>query len=598
MSLAVRIRRVSVPVLLASMLCLTACQQAAVREPQAPPAWTAGVAAANPYAVEAGLEILHQGGSAVDAAVAVQAMLGLVEPQSSGLGGGAFLMYYEAATGRTTAFDGRESAPAGAKPDMFLKADGQPMNHGDGVVTGRSTGVPGAIAMLGLAHDRFGKRPWEDLFGPAIRAADQGFIVPPRLGRAANGAWAASNTPDARALFTRADGKRIQAGESFSNPAYAVTLRALAAGGPRTLLRPPFSTQIIERTHAEPLPGTLVQADFDAYQPQAREPLCGPFRMYVVCVPPPPSSGVALLQVLALLDHTDIAGRGPSDPQAWFLFAEASRLMYADRNQYVGDPAFVDVPVAGLLDPAYVAQRAAMIGKTAGPAPQAGLPPGFERGRDSTREPGGTSHFVVIDAAGNVVSMTTTVESVFGSGRVVGGFFINNQLTDFSFAPVEGGKPVANAVAGGKRPRSSMSPVIVLDHEGRLVAALGSPGGSAILAYNAKTLVGLLAWNLPMQQAIDLPNLIAAGDSYLGETDLFRPELIRGLAARRAQIKTWRGEGSGIQGFVVRDGRALDGAADPRRDGEWRTVGQPMPTHYLRDAVPDAWIPDHEKKGD
>lgn len=570
----VRIRRVSIPVFLAALLPLAACQQAPVHEAEAPraPTTAAGVAAANPYAVEAGLEILRAGGSAVDAAVAVQAMLGLVEPQSSGIGGGAFLMYYDAATGRITAFDGREAAPAGATPGMFLKANGEPMAWRDGVVGGRSTGVPGAIAMLGTAHERFGERPWKELFGPAIRAADQGFKVPGRLARFANGDWPQARLEDARALFTRPDGQRIQAGETFRNPAYAATLRALAAGGPRTLLKPPFSTQIIERTHAPPLPGTLVQADFDAYEPRVNEPVCGPFRAYLVCVPPPPSSGVALLQVLAILDRTDIASRGPEDPQAWFLFVEASRLMYADRNQYVGDPAFVDVPVAALLDPDYVDSRAALIGERAGPPPRAGLPPGFERGTDATDEPAGTSHFVVIDAAGNAVSMTTTVESLFGSGRAVDGFFLNNQLTDFSFVPVEVGKPVANAVAGGKRPRSSMSPVIVLDRDGRLVAALGSPGGSSILAYNAKTLIGLLAWNLPVQRAIDLPNLIAVGSNYFGEVTKFPPEVLQALASLGIEIKSGRGEESGLHGMAVRGGGMLEGGADPRREGQFRTV--------------------------
>jgi gamma-glutamyltranspeptidase/glutathione hydrolase len=577
MSLTGRVRRLAFPVFLATLLPLAACQAPPVHESPAPaaaPRWNAGVAAANPYAVEAGLQILRAGGSAADAAVAVQAMLGLVEPQSSGLGGGGFLMYYDAATGKITAFNGREAAPAGATPDMFLRADGTPLKFFDAVVGGRSTGVPGAIAMLGEVHERFGRKPWHDLFDPAIRTAEEGFKVPVRLGRVANSSYPQARTADAQALFTRPDGQRIQVGELFRNPAYAATLRALAGGGPRTLLRPPYSTDIIERTHAEPLPGTLTQADFDRYQPKIDEPLCGPYLVYTVCVPPPPSSGVALLQVLAILDHTDIAERGPADPQAWYLFAEASRLMYADRDRYVGDPAFIDVPVQGLLDPGYVASRATLIGETAGPAPTAGTPPGFDRGQDATHEPGGTSHFVVVDAAGNVVSMTTTVENNFGSGRAVDGFFLNNQLTDFSFVPTEGGRPVANAVAGGKRPRSSMAPVIVLDRDGKLVAALGSPGGITILEYNAKTLVGLLGWRLSMQQAIDLPNLRALGDTYYGETGKFDPAVLQALAARGVRVLPFpnAAEASGLHGVVVRDGHQLEGAADPRRDGVWRTV--------------------------
>jgi gamma-glutamyltranspeptidase/glutathione hydrolase len=281
---------------------------------------------------------------------------------------------------------------------------------------------------------------------------------------------------------------------------------------------------------------------------------------------------VSLLQMLAILEQTDIARRGPADPQAWFLFAEASRLMYADRDRYVADPAFVAVPVQGLLDPAYVAARASMIGEQAGPPPAAGDPPGpaaARFGEDATVEVAGTSHFVVVDAEGNVASMTTSVESLFGSGRAVGGFFLNNQLTDFSFRAVEDGRPVANAIAPGKRPRSSMSPVVVLDRNGRLLAALGSPGGSAILAYNAKTLVGLLAWNLPLQQAIDLPNLVARGKDFFGEVNKFPPEVLTALAARGVEVKGGRGEESGLHGVVLRDS-GPEGAADPRREGVWR----------------------------
>jgi gamma-glutamyltranspeptidase/glutathione hydrolase len=455
---------------------------------------------------------------------------------------------------------------------MFMGADGEPLPWREGVLGGRSTGVPGVMPMLGAAQERFGALPWHTLFDEVIRTAEQGFVVPARLARFASGPWPQAGGPDARALFGRPDGSTVQAGEPFTNPAFAETLRRMAERGPRTLLEPPISTAIIERTHAEPLPGTLAQADFDTYRPRVAEPVCGPFLVYVVCVPPPPSSGVSLLQMLAILDRTDIAARGPGDPQAWFLFAEASRLMYADRNRYVADPAFVPVPVDGLLEPGYVATRAALIGERAGPAPAAGTPPGFARGADATRERAGTSHFVVVDAAGNVVSMTTSVESLFGSGRAVGGFFLNNQLTDFSFRPVENGLPVANAVAPGKRPRSSMSPVIVLDGEGRLVAALGSPGGSAILAYNAKVLVGMLAWGLPLQAAIDLPNLIASGDSFFGEAAKFPPAVIEGLAARGIEVRPGRGEESGLHGVVFHRDGTVEGAADPRREGTWRTL--------------------------
>jgi gamma-glutamyltranspeptidase/glutathione hydrolase len=569
--------------LLACLLACAACQHeprrtdtrmaAAGSAPHAAP-HAAGVAAANPVAAEAGLEILRAGGGAVDAAVAIQAALGLVEPQSSGIGGGAFLLHYDAQTKRITAYDGREAAPAGATPGMFLDEQGQPLSFADAVTSGRSTGVPGAMAMLGLAHQQHGRLSWSALFGGVARVADEGFVVPKRLARFANSQFRQATLPDARALFGKADGSTVQAGETLRNPAYAATLRALAERGPRALLQSPIADEIIARTRAEPRPGTLVAADFAAYRPRQTDPLCRPYRIYVVCVPPPPSSGVSLLQMLAILEQTDIARRGPTDPQAWFLFAEASRLMYADRDRYVADPVFVSVPVEGLLDPSYVAARAKLIGDHAGTPPGAGEPPALasaaQYGRDATVEVAGTSHFVVVDAEGDVVSMTTSVESLFGSGRAVGGFFLNNQLTDFSFRAVEDGRPVANAVAPGKRPRSSMAPVLVLDRDGRLLAALGSPGGSAILGYNAKTLVGLLAWNLPLQQAIELPNLFARGKDFFGEVGKFPPAVLEGLAARGVEVKAGRGEESGLHGVVVRERGQLEGGADPRREGVWR----------------------------
>jgi len=533
---------------------------------------TAGVAAANPHAVDAGLEILAAGGTAVDAAVAVQAMLGLVEPQSSGIGGGAFLLYYDSTTQKVTAFDGREIAPKAATPGMFLGQDGAPLSYSDAVLSGRSTGVPGAVAMLGSAHARHGALPWEKLFAPAIRAAEDGVAVPKRMARFINGDFEQSQEPDVRALFSHADGRPLQAGDAFRNPVYAGTLRHIAGQGPRALLEPPLRDAIIARTHADPRPGTLVAADFDAYQPRVTEPLCGPFLVYIVCVPPPPSSGVALLQMLAILDRTDIAARGPADPQAWFLFAMASRLMYADRDQWLADPAFVDVPVEGLLDAEYIRRRAALIGTVAGPAPAAGNPVPIQRGTDATIEAAGTSHFVVVDRAGNIVSMTTTVESLFGSGRAVGGFMLNNQLTDFSFRPEIDGVPAANAVAAGKRPRSSMAPVIVLDASGNAVAALGSPGGSAILAYNAKTILGLLAWHLPLQEAINLPNVIARGEETFGEAPKLAPGVLDALAARGVVVKPGRGEESGLHGVVVAPDGTATGAADPRREGVWKAL--------------------------
>jgi gamma-glutamyltranspeptidase/glutathione hydrolase len=312
----------------------------------------------------------------------------------------------------------------------------------------------------------------------------------------------------------------------------------------------------------------MTLADLANYSPVKREALCRPYRITIICTPPPPSSGVGLLQLMAILERTDIAARGPDDPQAWFLFAEASRIMYADRDLYVGDPAFTSVPVAGMLDEAYVDSRRKLIGRTAGPPPAAGVPAGARiTPADTTPEPAGTSHFIVRDRAGNVVSMTTTVESIFGSGRMVDGFFLNNQMTDFAFTPRDAqGRPAANAVAPGKRPRSSMAPTILLTRDGRFAGAFGSAGGNAILAYVAKSMVAAVDWKMPVQQAIAAPNLIARGANFQGEVDKFPPELLAELRARGIELRPGQGEDSGVHGVMIRDGK-IDGGFDPRREG-------------------------------
>src|SRR4051812_5435894 len=404
------------------------------------------VIAANPLAARAGLKVLKRGGSAVDAAIAVQAMLSLVEPQSSGVGGGAFMTYYDGRTGKISVYDGREVAPAQATSTMFLDAAGKPLPFNTAVLSGRATGVPGAVKMLGLAHDEHGKLPWRTLFGDAEQTARAGFIVSARLNRMIHAHEAENSAPDVIAYFSKRDGTLLNAGDRLVNRPYADFLRRLAAQGPPALYTGSTAARIVAKTHQAPLAGTMTMADLANYRPIKREPVCGPFRVYVLCAPPPPSSGVGLVQLMMLLDRTDIASRGPNDPQAWYLFAEASRLMYADRDKYVGDPAFVKVPVAGLLDPAYVAERARLIGATAGPPPAPGVPEAaLVAGADKTLEPTGTSNLVIRDADGNVVSMTTTVESIFGTGRMVDGFFLNNQLTDFSFSPTDDqGRPVAN----------------------------------------------------------------------------------------------------------------------------------------------------------
>ena len=534
----------------------------------AQPAW---VAAANPLAVDAGLEILGKGGNAIDAAVAVQAMLGLVEPQSSGIAGGAFLLYYDAHSRKVSAVDGRERAPAGAQPDMFLDEHGKPLPFVEAVRSGRSTGVPGVIAMLYAAHAKLGALRWKELFQPAIRAASLGFKVPARLALFLGEGSPFPPTNEVRTLFSRPDGETIQEGDLFRNPEYARTLERIALDGPRALYEGAVANEIVATTHQAPFPGTMTLKDLTSYRAIWAAPLCRPYRGYTVCVPPPPSSGVCLLEMLSILDKTDIAGRHAADPQAWFLFAQASRLIYADRDRYVADPRFVQVPVERLLDPAYVRLRLQLIGQHAGAAPPAGEI-SMPRGRDATAESAGTSHLVVVDADGNAVSMTTTVESVFGSGRTVRGFVLNNQLTDFSFVPTEAGRPVANAVHGGKRPRSSMAPIIVLDRFGNFVAALGSPGGSAILEYNAKALVGLLAWKLSLKQAIELPNLIARGDTFSGEIGKFSPALLAGLRERGIELKSGHAENSGLHGVVRLADGSYEGAADSRREGVARML--------------------------
>ncbi|PJI90027.1 gamma-glutamyltransferase family protein [Sphingomonas koreensis] len=526
------------------------------------------VAAAHPLAVEAGLEVLRKGGSAVDAAVAVQAMLSLVEPQSSGLGGGAFMVRYDAKTKGITVYNGRETAPAGATPDMLLGPDGKPLSFFTAVVSGRATGVPGVVRMLALAQERHGNLAWKDLFGDVIRTADQGFTVTERLA-----GMIASRAPQARgadavAYFRNERGEQIRAGDTLRNPAYAAFVRRLAAQGPDAMYKGETARRIVARLREGEFASTMTEADIAGYKPEVRDAVCNPYRVYILCAPPPPSSGVGLLQLMAMIERTDIGTRGPNDPVAWVKYAEASRVMYADRDAYVGDVP--TVPVKGMLDPAYVASRAALVGDRAGPAPQPGTPPGAVTARiDATNEVAGTSHFIVIDGEGNAVSMTTTVESLFGSGRMVDGFFLNNQMTDFSFIP-EG----PNAIAPGKRPRSSMVPTIILNPDRSLAGAIGSPGGNAILAYVSKALLGIVEWNMPVADAIALPNLVARGSSFNGEESKFAPPILAGMAERGVVVRGGSGENSGLHGVMLRNG-GFDGGADPRRDGVARSITLP-----------------------
>ena len=530
------------------------------------------VAAANPYAAEAGLEVLRSGGSAVDAAVAVQAALGLVEPQSSGLGGGAFLLVYDARTGEVWNYDGREEAPSAADETLFLDENGEPLRYFDGIVSGRSTGTPGAMVMLGRAHEDYGALAWKELFAPVIPLADEGFEVSPRmnslLGRMQQFGSPLAEDAEAGPLWYPG-GEPIAAGETLINPAYGNVLRALAEN-PRALVEGPIAAAIAAKVAEEPRPGTLSVEDMASYQAVKRPGVCGEYRGYKVCgARPPASGGVAILSALGMLENFDMAALGPT-VEGWHVFIEASRLAYADRDAYVSAPESMEVSIEDLLDEDYLAARSDLIKMD---AVMASAKPGLGDCEDATPDSPGTSHFTVVDGNGLTVSMTTTVEGAFGSQRMVNGFVLNNQLTDFSFRSVdEAGCPIANRVGPGKRPRSSMSPTIVFNPDGTFLMTTGSPGGNSIIAYTLKTLVGTLDWGLAPQAAADLPNVIARGDVVSIEKDAMDETVVEALRALGHEIRTDRGEISGIH-IIQRgaEGR-LTGAADKRREGVARAV--------------------------
>ncbi|WP_448202781.1 gamma-glutamyltransferase [Azospirillum sp. sgz302134] len=527
------------------------------------------VAAANPLAAEAGREILRAGGSAVDAAIAVQLVLNLVEPQSSGIGGGAFLLHYDAGTKAVASYDGRETAPAAAKPERFLGADGKPMSFYDAVVGGRSVGVPGTVKLLEHAHRLHGKLPWPRLFAPAIALAENGFTVSPRLnGQLAMEKYLPAN-PTARAYFYQPDGTPWPVGHVLKNPEFAATLRAIADKGSSAFYEGPIAADIVKAVTGHPTnPGDLTEADLKAYEVKERAPVCGSYRVYTLCgMGPPSSGGVAVLQMLTMLERKDIGARRNDPAQVAHWFAEAGRLAYADRALYLGDPDFVKVPVKGLLDRGYLMSRAALIGETSMGKAQPGEPP-YKESRDwgfAEAQEHGTSHISVIDGAGNAVAMTTTIEDGFGSRQMVRGFLLNNELTDFAFAPSDGDKPVANRVEPGKRPRSSMAPTLVFLRDGSLAASVGSPGGSAIINYVGKTLITLLDWGFDPQQAVDYPNF----GSRNGPTELEQGTEAEGwkaaLEAKGHTVKAIELT-SGTQALVVTP-NGLSGGADTRREG-------------------------------
>jgi|CXWL01.1.fsa_nt_gi gamma-glutamyltranspeptidase/glutathione hydrolase len=567
-------------------LTLAACASGSAPTPEAdaPPQGEAMVSAANAHAVEAALEILRDGGSAVDAAIAAELVLGLVEPQSSGIGGGGFLMFYNGETEQIVGYDGRERAPAAATANMFLDAQGRPMPFIDAVASGRSTGAPSLVAMLKMAHDEHGRLPWARLFEPAIALADNGFAVSPRLARLIAGAGERGRLRAdfaARAYFFDREGAPWPIGHVLRNPQYAATLRAIAAQGPSALTSGPIAEAIVAAVRRNPRGGSLTLEDLQAYQPKRFEPVCGSYRVYRVCSASAPSSGNAVISILGLYERARPHPDGASNPDDWAAFLWASRLAYADRDHYMADDEFAPMPTQELVARDYLNQRAALIDLNVAPTrTDPGVPAGEELfnhwGRADMGDDPGTTHMSIVDAWGNAVALTATVESAFGSQRMVAGFMLNNQLTDFSFSPTLNGRPVANSVEPRKRPRSSMAPTIVTDRNGELVLVIGSPGGSAIIGYVARTTIGILDWNLPVQDAINLGNATARTAPARIEAPRMPAGVLPALTARGWVVTESALEESGLHAIRVTDA-GLEGGADPRREGVVARVPAPAP---------------------
>jgi gamma-glutamyltranspeptidase/glutathione hydrolase len=542
--------------------------------------WQLGAIAtvANPHATAAAMEMLQQGGHAVDAAIAAHAVLGLVEPQSSGLGGGGFMLVYNRDNDSLSFLDGREIAPAGASVDMFMRGD-QVMNFFEARQSGKAIGVPGTVALYKAAHDQFGQLPWTTLFGPAIRLATEGFEVSPRFANYLPGMQQRSLlavNPGTSGYFYP-DGEPLKAGHLLKNPEYADTLSRIINEGPDAFYRGEIAEQIVAAARAEPDPGALTLQDMANYRVARRNVICGDFRDMEICTTSPPSSGGAQIMMAALYDH--LLPPGASQPDRIATFVDAQRLAYADRDQYFGDPDEVDIPLEQLLDPAYLEFRATeRFAPGAVPTPGdpglvlLGAPIAGIFGADTTEEAAGTTHLSIIDSDGNAVSMTMTVESVFGSQRWAAGFVLNNEMTDFARAvPADGSRP-ANAIAPGRRPRSSMSPTMVFDSQGDLLMITGSPGGNSIPAYVAKTIVGVLDWGFTAQQAADFPNIVARGETVRVEVGVDPgPNIAADLQSRGYNVQQSQGENSGLHIIVVGE-NGLDGAADMRREGTVSTL--------------------------
>ncbi len=544
------------------------------------PKWTQGamVAAANPHAVNAAMQMLEQGGHAVDAAIAAHAVLGLVEPQSSGLGGGAFMLVYERDGQALTFHDGRETAPAGATVDMFMR-DGKVMDFYESWQSGIAVGVPGTVSLYHTAHQQHGKLPWKTLFGPAIKLATDGFEVSPRLAgflpRIAQVSRLDENPGSAEYFFP--NGQPLQAGHLLKNPEYAHTLTRVASEGPDAFYRGEIAEAIARAAQQAPNPGTLSTDDIANYRSIKREAICGQFRNNKICTTTPPSSGGAQIMIAGIYDYLSADARSRDDKIA--AFVDAQRLVYADRDHFFGDPDAVAIPLNDLVDPVYLKHRASQrFAPDAIPShgdPQAVLHPEQTASRwatDTTEEVPGTTHLSIIDAQGNAVALTATVEAPFGSSRWVGGFLLNNQMTDFAREVSADGKPMANAIAPGRRPRSSMSPTMVFDGQGNIRMVTGSPGGNSIPAYVAKSIIAVLDWGMTAQEAVNFPNVVARGEKVRVEVSVEPGHAIADeLKKRGYKVQEREGENSGLHVIVVGPD-TLDGAADVRREGVVRSI--------------------------
>jgi gamma-glutamyltranspeptidase / glutathione hydrolase len=543
--------------------------------PQYAVANNVGVASsADPRVTEAGIEMLRQGGSAADAAMAMMLALTVVEPQSSGIGGGGFLLYQDSTKGVLSTINGRETAPAAATPDRFVGPDGKPLGFLAAFQGGRSVGVPGNVRLMAETHKKWGKLSWAKIFKPAIRLSGKGFIVNKTLEsrlQAIQPLW--SNFDEARAIYW-VDGKPLKAGTKFKNPKLAATLKLLAKKGPDAFYTGAIAGQIVETVGKSKLsPGDMTMTDLAQYRAKEQQAVCAPYRIYVVCGMAPPSSGATtVLQILGTLQRFDLTASGKDSPKSWYLVGQAMQLAYADREKYLGDSDFVDVPVTGLLNPEYLKQRSALIDESKARTDYpAGKPPGAaERTAAISSEVAGTTHFTAVDAKGNIANMTSTIEGPFGSQLVAGGFFLNNELTDFTFAPEKDGAPVANRVVAGKRPLSSMSPTIVFDRDGKAVLVLGSAGGKRIIMHVTKTLIGVIDFGLPLDKAIALPNLYFGGGGLEVEQNTTLAAMADELD-KYGQIVRPVDLGSKVNG-AQRTATGWTGASDPRSEGTSATI--------------------------